>query len=510
MTVHHHETPPRIDWATFIPAMLLVAIIALSLLIWPEQGAYYADYLRELVTRQLGWLYLILGVCALAFALWLAFGRYGNVVLGQPGVPPEYSDVHWVAMMFTCGIGGSLIAWGIAEPVFYMQTPPFGVEPLSAASMEWAHVYPIFHWGIMPWAFYAIPAVPIAYMLFVRDMPMMKISAACEPFLPKRWPGFYARSIDLIIALGILGGTATSLGLGVPLVSALVSELLGIPDQLMTKAVVLFVWFSIFGASAWRGLDKGIKILADLNMGLVFVCLAFILIVGPTLFILSTTVNSLGMLIDNFARMSLWTDPVLKSGFPEDWTVFYWAWWIAFAPYVGLFVGRISRGRTIRQVILGTLGWGTLGTTAFLAIIGGYAIHLEASGQLSLTTVLAENGMSVVSAKALAALPWGKLVLVIFISLSVIFYATTFDSASYTVASVCSRDLHNDQEPLRIGRLSWALALAVMALGLLVSGSYQVVQSATVVSSVPLLPILILMCVSLVSWLKTDFGERRG
>ena len=497
---------PSIDWTIFTPALLLIVAIGAGMIAWPETGAEFADAAMNFVTGKLAWLYLAIGVCSLFFASWLAFGPYGHVTLGTPGEAPEYSDLHWIAMMFTAGIGGSLIAWGIAEPIFYVQTPPFGVEPHSAAAMEWAHMYPLFHWGITPWAFYAIPAVPVAYMLFVNRAPMMKISGACEAALPVRGRKPLGKLIDVVIALGVIGGTATSLGLGVPLVSAMVSELLGVPDLLTTKLVVLAVWLALFGGSAYRGLKKGIKILADINMVLVAVTLLFILLAGPTLFILSISVNSVGLLADNFVRMSTWLDPIEKSGFPESWTVFYWAWWISYAAYVGLFVARISRGRTIRQLVLGVIGWGTLGTTLFLAIIGGYAIFLESSGQLPLSDLLSESGMSVVSAKAIAHLPFGKAALTIFIVLSVIFYATSFDSASYTVASICSRNLHNDQEPPKISRLVWASALALMAMGLLLSGDFKIVQAATVVFSVPLLPVIVLMCISLIRWLRRDFG----
>ena len=497
---------PSIDWTIFTPALLLIVAIGAGMIAWPETGAEFADAAMNFVTSKLAWLYLSIGVCSLFFASWLAFGPYGNVTLGTPGEAPEYSDLHWIAMMFTAGIGGSLIAWGIAEPIFYVQTPPFGVEPHSAAAMEWAHMYPLFHWGITPWAFYAIPAVPVAYMLFVNRAPMMKISGACEAALPVRGRKPLGKLIDVVIALGVIGGTATSLGLGVPLVSAMVSELFGIPDLLTTKLLVLAVWLALFGGSAYRGLKKGIKILADINMVLVAITLLFILLAGPTLFILSISVNSVGLLADNFVRMSTWLDPIEKSGFPESWTVFYWAWWLSYAAFVGLFVARISRGRTIRQLVLGVIGWGTLGTTLFLAIIGGYAIFLESSGQLPLSDLLSESGMSVVSAKAIAHLPFGKAALTIFIVLSVIFYATSFDSASYTVASICSRNLHNDQEPPKISRLVWASALALMAMGLLLSGDFKIVQAATVVFSVPLLPVIVLMCISLIKWLRRDFG----
>lgn len=502
-----NQLKPTIDWPVFAPSLVLVLIISISMILLPEQGAQWAGSAMNFVTSHFGWLYLILGIAALVFAMWLAFGRYGDVLLGTPGEPPEYSDLHWIAMMFTAGIGGSLVAWGIAEPVFYLQTPPFGIEPHSQKALEWAHMYPLFHWGITPWAFYAIPAVPVAYMLFVHNSPTMKVSDACDAAMPSIARNATSKLIDIVIVLGIVGGTATSLGLGVPLVSAMVSELLGIPDMFITKVVVLLVWMCLFGASAYRGLKKGIKVLADINMALVFLTLAFILIAGPTIFILSISVNSVGLLADNFIRMSTWMDPIVKGGFPEAWTVFYWAWWIAFAPYVALFVGRISRGRTIRQLVLGVMGWGSLGTSVFLLIIGGYAISLESSGQLPLSAMLAEQGMSVVSAKAIAHLPFGNAALVIFIILSVIFYATSFDSSSYTVASICTKDLPNDQEPPKISRLIWAVALALMAMGLMISENFKIVQAATIIFSVPLIPVIAMMCFTLLKWLRRDFGD---
>ena len=504
------RSEPGIDWTIFTPALLLVVAIGAGMIAYPEEGTKHASAAMNFVTGTLGWLYLALGGGALAFSIWLSFGRYGNVVLGTPGEAPEYSNIHWVAMMFTAGIGAGLIAWGTAEPVYYIQNPPFGIEPFSSEALEWAHVYPIFHWGIIPWAFYAIPAVPIAYMLYVRDVPMMKVSGACEGALPVRGRKSVAKVIDIVIALGIVGGTATSLGLGVPLVSAYASELFGVPDVLTTKLIVLVIWTLLFGASAYRGLNKGIKVLADINMVLAGVAILFILIVGPTLFILSITVNTAGLLIENFVRMSFWMDPIEKSGFTEAWTIFYWAWWIAFAAFIGLFFGRISRGRTIRQLVLGIIGWGTLGTSLYLSVMGGYSIFLQASGELAVSQILTDSGMSVLGAKVLAHLPFGKVVLSFFIVLSVIFYATTLDSAAYTVASVCSRDLHNDQEPPRISRLIWAFALALLAFGLVVTDNVRIVQSSTVVSSLPLIPVIILMCVSLVKWLKADFGAGPG
>ena len=497
---------PSNDWTVFLPALLLVVILGGGLLAYPEEGSAFTTLAMDFVTGKIGWLYLALGVIAMGFAGWLAFGPYGNVLLGPPGEPPEYGELHWIAMMFTAGIGGSMLAWGIAEPLFYLQTPPFGIAPHSAEAMEWAHVYPIFHWGIIPWAFYAIPAVPVTYMLYIKQAPMMKVSGACESALPLARHPVSSRIIDIIIALGIVGGTATSLGLGVPLVSAILAELFGVADDFTNKLAVLVLWTVIFGASAYRGLKKGIKVLADFNMVLAVLTLLFVLLAGPTLFIIKLTVNTAGLLADNFLRMAFWTDPINNSGFPEAWTIFYWAWWIAFAPFVGLFLGRISRGRTIRQIIVGIIGWGTLGTTTFLAIVGGYAVHLAQADNLPVEEILAEAGMAAVTVQAIGHLPGGAIALLIFLLLCVIFYATTLDSAAYTIASVCSKNLPNDQEPPRLSRVAWAVALALMAVALIATDRIKIVQASTVLFSLPLLPVLILMCISLVKWLRADYG----
>jgi len=313
--------------------------------------------------------------------------------------------------------------------------------------------------------------------------------------------------IDIIVVLGIIGGTATSLGIGIPMVSAFIAELLGVPDTLLVKLGLLVIWTILFGASVYRGLKKGIKVLADINMGLAIIVILFVLLAGPTLFILNLSVNSIGLMFQNIITMSLWTDPIEQSGFPGDWTVFYWAWWLAFAAFVGMFIGRISRGRTIRQLVLGVIGWGSLGTMTFLAVMGGYSIHLVANDILPLSDILTNDGMSIMVTKAIVSLPLGKVLLAMFIVLCVIFYATSIDSAAYILASICSKNLRGDQEPLRSNRLIWAGVLALFSAGLVISGGLDTVQAATIVSSLPLIPVIILMCLALLKWLREGEGK---
>ena len=501
------SSSPSVDNKIFFPAIIVVIALSAFLIFFPDIAAPTFQKAKVFVTDTFSWLFLLITFSAFIFALWLAFGRYGHVKLGGRDETPEYSTVHWIAMMFTCGVGAGLIVWGFAEPLFYLATPPLGIEKGSNQAVEFAHMYPLFHWGISSWAIYAVPAVPIAYLLYVRKIPVLRVSKACEDSLPKPGRDTVKTIIDILIIFGIIGGTATALGLGIPMVSALLAEFLGVPDSKLIKFGMLALWAAIFSFSVYRGLKRGIKILADINLVLAFIAITFIFIVGPTLFILKISVNSIGVYINNFASISLWTDPVGNSHFPEDWTVFYWTWYLAFTAFVGLFIARISRGRTIRQLVLGVLFWGALGTSLFLMVMGGYALNLETTGAMDVSAILNEDGMFVLTAKILAGLPFGKLVLLLFLILSTIFYATNVDSAAYVLSSISSKNLRGDQEPPRSNRLVWALLLALITAGLIVTGEIKTIQAATIVSALPLVPIVILMCLSLMKWLREDFPE---
>jgi len=496
---------PVLDKKVFFTSIGTVLTVSSLMILFPVTSAGIAHSAMQFITDKFGWLYLLTGVMPLAFAGWLAFGRFGQIKFGRADEKPEYSTVSWVAMMFTASMGASLIAWGFAEPIFYIQTPPLGIAANTASAFEFAHMYPIFHWSLAPWAMYCLPAIPIAYMVYVRGANSLRISDACNEALPERGRKSAKTIIDILVVLSIVGGVATSIGLGVPLVSALAVELLGVPDNLLTKIAVIMLWTAIFGTSAFLGLRKGIKVLADINIVLMFFFLAFILVLGPTVYILSMSVNSLGLLFDNFLRISFWTDPIERGGFPETWTIFYWAWWFAYAPMMGLFFARISRGRTIRQVVVGVIGLGSLGTFLFMSVAGAYVLHLQSNDLLDAVDILNSEGMATLVAVVISQLPWPTFILTIVTVLSVIFYATTFDSAAYVLASICTKDLPGDQEPGRINRVIWAIGLGLVATGLMVAGGLDTIKSMTVVTSMSALPVLFMMCYTLYRWLQQDF-----
>jgi len=307
-----------------------------------------------------------------------------------------------------------------------------------------------------------------------------------------------------------VGGAATSLGLSTPMVAHVVGALLGLDASFALEVAVVLASVALFATSVFLGLRRGIKRLSDLNVVLAMLLMLLVLSAGPTLFILEMGTSSFGYMLQNFIRMATWTDAVGQSGFVQSWTVFYWAWWLAYGPFVGVFVARISRGRTIREVILGMVVFGSLGSAFFFGIFGNYALHLQLQGIVPVAEIVARDGGSggaAAIAAVLSALPAPKLVLALFALVSIVFTATTYDSAAYALASVATRQLPPGEDPDRWHRVFWAVALGILPLALLFIGGLRVVLSATLIVSLPLLGVFVLLAVSLVKALRRGAGE---
>ena len=364
------------------------------------------------------------------------------------------------------------------------------------------------------WAFYCLPTIAIAYPYYVKKISFLRLSTSCHYFFGGEQETRSERLIDWLFMLGLLGGAGTSLGFSTPMIAACVARVTGLEADFTMELAVVIVSVIMFAISVWMGLKKGIKRLSDFNMWLAFVLLGFVLVAGPTVFLLKTSVNSLGLMVQNFVRMNSWTDAFTASGFVEDWTIFYWAWWIAYAPFVGLFVTRISRGRSIRQVIFGMLGYGTLGAGLFYMIFGNFGLSLELNGTVAVTQLMTEQGGPAAIVAILDQLPLAAAAIVVYALIALIFSATTYDSASYILASVATRRLPVGEEPDRWHRVFWALALAVLPLTLMFidefkavqTAALKVVQSATLIVSLPLIVVGVLMSVSLLKQLKEDHG----
>ncbi|MDD1793253.1 BCCT family transporter [Enterovibrio makurazakiensis] len=504
-----------IDKPTFFGALGLLFSVIIPLLIWPTQGAEWIAIAKTFMTDKLGFLYLGLGIAAFFFMVYIVFSDIGQIKLGDADEKPEFATGSWAAMLFCGGIGASILYWGTIEWAYYYQNPPFQLQAGSEEAVRWAATYGIFHWGPIAWSIYLIPAIPIAYFFYVRKQPVLKVSAALMPVIGEaRSHGKTGKLIDVLFIFGLLGGAATTLGLAAPLINEGISYLFGIPSSTTSQIGVLLLCTALFAYSSYKGMDEGIKVLSNINFWGALGLLAFVLFAGPTLFMLETGLDSIGRMLSNFFIMATWAEPFGGYGtfedthFPQDWTIFYWAWWLVFAPSMGLFVARISRGRTIKQMVSGSIFFGSLGCALYFMILGNYGLSLQLSGQLDVVSILNSEGPTRAIFSILETLPMSTVVIAVFTVLCIIFTATTFDSISFILASVVQNNVTED--PMRWNRLFWAFTLSFMPSVLMFMGGLATLQTAAIVGGLPLLVIAVMLMISGVKAATLDLSHQEG
>ncbi|MBM0867142.1 BCCT family transporter [Staphylococcus auricularis] len=501
------------DWPTFIGSVIILLMAVIPMMVFPKASEDVITGLNDMISNSIGAVYLLLGLVILAFVLYIAFGKYGKVTLGKSTDRPEFNDFSWASMLFCAGIGSDILYWGVIEWAFYYQVPPLGADGMTDEALDLATMYGMFHWGPIAWAIYVLPALPIAYLVFVKKQPVYKISQACRPILKGQTDKLLGKIVDVLFIFGLLGGAATSLALGVPLISSGIERLTGLDaDNMVMRSAILLTITVIFAISSYTGLKKGIQKLSDVNVWLSFFLLIFVFVVGPTVFIMETTVTGFGNMLKNFFQMASWLEPFggiggrEKTGFPQDWTIFYWSWWIVYAPFIGLFIARISKGRTLKEVILGTIVYGTLGCVLFFGIFGNYAVYLQLTGQFDVINFLNSHSTEATIIEVMHQLPAPTFIIILFLISAFLFLATTFDSGSYILAAATQNKVLG--EPLRANRLFWAFALCLLPFSLMLVGGDQaldVLKTASLLASVPLIVIFVIM---MISFLQTLSGDR--
>ena len=477
------ESRVQMDSGMTIVSLAVLLLLSFSFLFLDHSDSGVLQKIFDFITQAFGGVYLVYLFAVLVLLGGLAFSKAGRIRLGDG--PPQYGDLSWFSMLFCACIGSSILYWGMIEWAYYMGSPPFGFAPMGREAAEIAVTYTMFHWGLTGWGTYCMAAVIIAYYFFVKRIPVFRISVSCRLREgPRR--KFWADFIDVFVIIGLCSGVAVSVALGTPMVAQGLHAIFGIPVDTRTHVWIALVWAVLFGACTVSGVDKGIKILSNINSVLALVFVAFLLCCGPTVFIVNNTVNSLGVMLQEFLRMSFSTEP-LGNGFPQLWTVFYWAWWISYVPVMGLFIAKISRGRTIRQVIFGTTVLGSMGCWLFQTVLGGYGLGLQLSGELDTVANLGTLGDYGAMMALLQTLPMPKLVIGIFVILSFVFLATTCDSSTYILATITTRRITTCQEPPKRSRLLWSVAIIIWPVILLVVGGLNVVKLCSMIGSIPLL-----------------------
>lgn len=496
----------KINLKIFIPTCLTLILLILALLFRPEESGRVITYLFDWCTENFGWLYLLACILSFGFLIWLTLSRFGGIKLGEKDEKPQYSNLSWIAMLFTAGVGTSIVILGFLEPIYYVSSPPFLIEPMSEAAYEYAHMYGQFHWGLSAWAFYNPAIIAVAYMMYVRKEPSIRLSSACSVILKKHTDGWLGHLIDILVIFGVVGSIATSLGIGTPVLADVIRKVFGIPQSydLAVKLAVLVVWILIFGTSVSLGLDKGIQKLSNINIGMAFVFLAVILFVGPTVGILKMELNSMGLYVTEFFRMSTYTQPFGSGEFTKNWTVFYWGWWIAFMPMMGMFIGKISRGRTIKNVMWGQLIWGSLGCCFSFMVFGGYSLYLQKSGRVDLVSILNTKGQSEAIIAILETLPMAKFMMLFLCVVCFVYLATTIDSCAYVLAGATTKKLSPTGEPARWNRLFWAILFCLLSVALMMIGGIESVKIMSIVTGLPLIFVLFLLMAAVRKNLEQD------
>ncbi|MFP5072619.1 BCCT family transporter [Pseudonocardia nantongensis] len=483
----------------FWSAGLMLFFLALLLIFPGPIGSVFAAG-REWITTNLGW-FFVLGVTVwLAFLAWAALSRYGNLKLGGADDKPEYSNVSWFAMLFAGGIGTVLMFWGVAEPISHFSEPPFeGVAPYSAQAAEDAMSFALYHLSLHTWAIFTLPGLAFGFFIYRYNLPL-RVSSVFYPLLGDRIHGPVGKTIDVAAVLGTMFGLAVSLGLGTSQISAGISALTGMADSTVLRVGIVLLVAVIATFSVAAGLDKGIKRLSNLNISIAVGLMLFVLFAGgQTVFLLRSLVESIGVYASSIIPLSFWNDSLAAYTDPEgwgwqaSWTVFYWAWTVTWAPFMGVFLARISRGRTVRQFVGGVLLAPAAFTVVWFVIFGWSAMASDGiDGQGGpISTAVADSGASLAMFAFFEQLPMATLISGIAVIVVVLFLVTSADSASLVVDMLCSGT--GEMSPLR-QRLFWALALGGLAAALLLLGGDEAISALEEVITVIGLPIFILVC----------------
>lgn len=479
-------------------AGLIVAVVLWGLLSPTSLASVFGDLLVS-ITHNFGWFYLwvVLGLVVLAF--FLAFSRYGDLKLGDEDDEPEFSVGAWFSMLFAAGMGIGLVFWGVAEPVSHYVSSPPGVAAGTPEAANVAMRYAFFHWGLHPWAIYGVVGLSIAFFQFRRKAAPL-VSSVTEA-LPWTFVQRLSPAFNVLAVVATAFGVATSLGMGAQQINSGLSAVFGIPVGITAQVGIIAVTTVLFLLSAVSGVERGIKWLSTGNLIVAGLLALAVLILGPTIAIIDTFTSTLGTYISEFVRMSLRMTPFRENSWVGDWTIFYWAWWVSWSPFVGLFIARVSRGRTIRQFIAGTVLAPTLVGFVWFSIFGGAALYMEIFQSVSVAEAVKAD-VSTAMFALFNALPMGAVMSVVATLLVMVFFVTSGDSATLVLGMMSTGG--NPNPPNRV-KIMWGVLVSAIAISLLLAGGLKAMQTATIVFALPFSVVLLLMAVSVTRAIHQDW-----
>lgn len=500
----------EIDWMITLVPFILIMALAVYLFIFPDQANDVIGKVRFFFGDTLGSYYLIIGLGVLIVSIFLSVSKYGNIVLGEPNEKPKYNFFTWGSMMFTCGLAADILFYSFAEWVMYATNPH--IAELGGNITEWAGVFPLFHWSFIPWAFYLVLAVAFGFMLHCRKRDKQRYSEACLPVIGEEHAhGLLGRIIDLFALFALLAGTATTFSVATPLMAEIIVTLFSVTiSRTAVTIIILLITCAVYTYAVLHGF-KGISFLAKLCIYLFFgLQIAFLLIGGQSRFIIENGVQSLGKMLQEFIGLSTYMDPARTSSFPQDWTIYYWAYWMVWCIAAPFFIGNISRGRTVKQTILGGYIFGVGSTISSFVILGNHSLGLQTTGAADFIAQYEASGdLYELIMNMVKTMPGNRIFLIWILVCMIAFYATSFDSIAYTAACYSYKKLDENEKPHTAIVLLWCILLIVLPIALVFSeSSMNNIQSVSIISAFPIGIIMILMIWSFIKDAKKYRIER--
>jgi choline/glycine/proline betaine transport protein len=487
-------------------AGIIVAMVIFTVLNVDLANVVY-ETIKHWITSTLGWYYISVVSIILFFTFWLMFSKYGDLKLGREDEKPEFSTFSWFCMLFSAGLGLGLLYWSVAEPIYHFQENPFieiaGIEPLTEEAAQVAIRLTLFHWGLHGWAVYVLVGLTLAYFAYRKGLPLA-MRSALYPVLGEKIYGPYGHAADLLAVFGTVFGLATSLGLGATAVNAGFERLFGFELSITNQLILIAVITVVGTLSAVSGVGRGVRILSELNIWLSLLLFLLFLFIGPAGYLLGLYVTSIGDYLWNVIPMGFWTDPDPNRDWQSWWTIFYWGWWVAWCPFVGIFIARISRGRTIREFVWGVMVAPSLLTFLWMCIFGGNALFMELHGAGGIVDAVNQDyslGLFKTIEQLFApAYVWSVAALTTFLLIS--WFVTSSDSGTLVICTMLSM---GDEHPPQRFRVFWGLGEGFVAGVLLLAGGLQALQSASIAAGVPLTVILLFMMYGLAKTLREDY-----
>ena len=486
----------------FVVSLILCVVVAFWAVVFNESFSVLANASFAFMTTDFGWLYLIAMLAFVVFVIAIAFSRFGKIKLGSDDSTPEYSTLSWFAMLFGCGMGVGLVFWGVSEPISHFVSPIASIEPGTPAAAEFAMRSAFMHWGFGPWANYAVVGLALAYFQFRKNRPAL-ISTCLEPLIGEEGArGPIGKIVDILAIFATIAGVVSSLGLGVMQINSGLNMMFGLPSNLMIQTIIVIAVTFIVVASAVSGIEKGIKLISDVNLYIAVFVLAACFLIGPKLAILNNLVSGTGNYIQNFISDSLDVTAYGDNTWTLGWRIFYWAWFIAWAPFVGVFIARISKGRTIREFIGGVVVVPAAASILWFAVFGSTGLSLGIEGVVSMDELAAiaaapETGLFTILPHYFAGFPLCAVILVLLLT----FFITSANSGTFVLGMLSS---DGDMNPSSGKKILWGVIQAAMAIGLLIAGGLKPVQTISIVAAAPFIIVMFAIMVAIVKALRED------